>query len=340
VLRALITGSAATALGGGALASLTFFFLQPKGAALVLVGLAALVWLVDHEHRNEQRRFALPLSFALGAALVGAGGIAIWGLDPFTTLLTVADGNVAMNHLNLSYAPLALAVGLAALIGVACYRDRLFDRVTVLLLLLQAGLCGSVLHLPDLWHLTINAFPLLMLTARLAAAGSRERPRPRGWRLAMGGLLALVVGIGIVRAVSRNVRDARLAREWIDVLGGIIDGEEFFAFTFLPSFYLELETLNPYYNSVLYTASHPEAHFERNVDILTRRQPRFVLADYSSVEKYGHTLDNPVDRFIRGRYRRVHELAHTTGVIEVWELRPDGRSSPAETNRPNRRENP
>jgi hypothetical protein len=80
-----------------------------------------------------------------------------------------------------------------------------------------------------------------------------------------------------------------------------------------------LRVPDPYYNSVLYVGANPERQFQRNVATLEKVQPPYVILDYSSVAKYGHTLANPVDRFIRLHYSRVHTIAHGAGALEIWE---------------------
>lgn len=318
-----------TAFAAGVTAGLTFFFLQPKGGMLLAASILALALPEGVERRwptgqvvtggSELHRAGLRLlRFGMGAALAGLWGLWLWGLNPVTSILTVARGNVAMNHLTLSYWPLAAALSVAALVGVASYREGLWDRSTVVLLLVQGALWGATLHLPDSWHLAINAFPLVLLLGRLAAF-SLDRLRARAWRWTLAGLFFVVVLLGVGRSVSRNVSDTVAAREWLDEMEAIVDGHEFYAFTLLPSFYLELQTPNPFYNSVLYTGSHPAEHFERNRAILARRRTPFVIADYALVERYGHDPANPVDIYLRREYRLIRSIRHGQGVLEVWE---------------------
>lgn len=316
----------------GAVAALTFFFLQPKGAVLLAVGVVALA---ARPKSGWPRRAAGPaasasagreagaqlLRFGAGALPVGLWGLLRWGLEPISALLTVARGNVAMNHLSLSYWPLLAFVAVFALVGAACYREGLWDRATAVLLLLQAALWASTSHLPDTWHMSINAFPLVLLLGRLAAQ-SLERVAAPAWHRTLAVLFSLALLLGLTRIVIRNAADSRITEEWMREMESILNGQEFYAFTLLPSFYLELQTPNPFYNSVLYTGSHPTWHFERNVETLVERQTPYVLADYEMVERYGHSLDNPVDVYVRRHYRLARSIRHETGVFEVWELIP------------------
>jgi hypothetical protein len=322
-------GSAAAA---GAVAALTFFFLQPKGAVLLAVGVVALTWRswfgrprrpMDPvtEVWGGREAGALLLRFGAGALPLGLWGFWRWGFEPVSAVLTVARGNIAINHLFLSYWPLLAFVTVATLVGVACYKEGLWDGATAVLLLLQAALWGSTLHLPDSWHLSINAFPLVLLLGRLAA-GSLERIPSPAWHRALASLFGLALLLGLTRIVTRNAADSRVAEEWIEEIASTLNGQEFYAFTLLPSFYLELRTPNPFYNSVLYTGSHPIQHFERNVEILAARRTPYVLADYAMVERYGHSLDNPVDVYLRRHYRLSRSIRHETGVFEVWEIIP------------------
>jgi hypothetical protein len=290
----------------GALASLTFFVLQPKGLVLLLLGLGSLLL---------SGRVALYLT---GAAAAGLLGFLRWGLNPVSAVLTVARGAAEMNHLTLSYLPLLGALGLVALVAWASHREGLLDRKGVILLLLQLGLWASIAHLPDPWHLWINAFPLILMVGRLAARALGRGPS-QAWRRSVRVLFAVVALGGALRLITQNVAETRWAEVWIREVGGLLGDADFFAYTFLPSFYLELGVANPYFNSVLYTGAHPADHFRRNVDILAERRPRFILLDYTSVEKYGHSLENPVDEFIRRHYRRLWILPHSRGALEIWE---------------------
>jgi hypothetical protein len=230
----------------------------------------------------------------------------------------VGRGNLEMNHLTISYVPLAGFLGVAVLLAVAAWREGLLDRDGRFLILLQAGLWASTVHLPDTWHLWINSAPLLLLAGRLAGR-VLSRPQTKVFRGAVVLLFSIVVLNGGGRAVAQNISNTRVTRAWIPALREILGDEEFFAFTFLPSFYLELQVVNPYYNSVLYTGHHPEEHFLRNVQILREREPRFILLDYATVEKYGHTTENPVDAHIAGFYQKAFELEHSAGTLEIWE---------------------
>ena len=58
------------------------------------------------------------------------------------------------------------------------------------------------------------------------------------------------------------------------------------------------------------------------MEILAARRTPYVLADYAMVERYGHSLDNPVDVYVRQHYRLARSIGHETGVFEVWELIP------------------
>jgi len=129
----------------------------------------------------------------------------------------------------------------------------------------------------------------------------------------------IVILNGSLRSMAQNVSNSRVTRTWVNQLKELVGQERFFAFTFLPSFYLELQVPNPYYNSVLYVGSNPPEHFQRNVAILSEEAPRYILLDYATVARYGHVLNNPVDDFIRLHYRKAWELPYESGTLEIWE---------------------
>jgi hypothetical protein len=192
----------------------------------------------------------------------------------------------------------------------------LLDRFGRSLLILQGGLWASTAHNPDFWHLWINSFPLLLLVGRSGGRSFSQTATP-GWRRGLA-ILFSVAALGVMGgSVVRNISDARATRVWLSELRSHLGNEDFLLFTFLPSLYIELKVENPYYNSLLLVRSHPREHFERNVAILSEQQPRYVILDYGSVQKYGHSLDIPVDRFIREHYSRA--WPHGGGTLETWE---------------------
>ncbi|MBT8395705.1 MAG: glycosyltransferase family 39 protein [Gemmatimonadetes bacterium] len=338
MIRTLKTRRLIDAFLAGVLGGVTVFFLQPKGGILLIVGLVTLPWLGmksvgdafggtrvesgpagSRDLPGRRSIIAPPVaSYLGGAAVVGVTGLVFWGLNPAQAVFSMARGTVAMNHLSLSYLPLLGFLSIAGLIGFASQREGLLDSVGKLLVAIQAGLWLSTAHLPDLWHLWINSFPLLLMVGRLGGR-SLNRPLAPAVRGVIAGLFGIVLMAGVGQSVVRNLDHTRVTRSWISGLNDVLGGEEFFAFTFLPSFYLEFRVPNPYYNSVLYVGNHPPEHFQRNLETLSDRRPPFVLLDYASVEKYGHTLENPIDRFLRRNYRRAQSIPHGQGTIEVWE---------------------
>lgn len=319
LLRFLEQRSVPRAAAAGILAAGTFFVLQPKGVVLLLVGFAIVLWSLHTSDRPSTRGGILAGAYLGGAAVPLLGGAALWGSGPVASLLTVAAGNVEMNHRTMTYLPLAGSLGLLALVAWGSWLAGRLDRRVGFLAILQLALWVSTAHLPDPYHLAINAFPLLLIVGRVGP-GVLGRWSRRSQIAITAGMVALA-GVAASQIVARNIAETRIAHYWIAEMERRLDGREFFAFTFLPSFYLELGVENPYYNSVLFEQGHPAEHFRRNVQVLREHRPPFVIADYSTVERFGHTGDNAVDEFLRTNYTQVETWPHSFGVIEIWQRR-------------------
>lgn len=294
----------------GAVAGAVFFVLQPKGAVLIALGLAV--------GATSRSRRAL-LGFVAAAAVVLSAGFAVWGAGPITSLLVIASVLVQMNHGAIIYASVLVAVALATVAAAALHHIGRLDRTAGFLLLLQAALWLSTAHLPDAWHLMVNGFPLVLLYVPIGDHWMQGAPRRV--RHAAAFALAASLLIGASDAIRDNIERTRSTDRWLSEVELRVGGDSFFAFTFLPSFYLELQTPNPYYNSVLYESSHPAEHFRRNVELLTLHEPDHVLADYSTVAKYGHQKNNPVDDYLREFYELAEVIRSSSGRLEIWSRR-------------------
>lgn len=301
--RALVAG-----LGAG----VVFFFLQTKGVVL-LAGLGAAPFLAP---RPLKFRLLSVLAAGAGFGAVALAGYGCWGSGPFVAPLRVAGGYLTHAHRTLSYLPLGISIFLCGLLGWGLAAFRLFTPATRFILLMQCGLILGTLNLPDPQHLLINAFPGLLL-AGLVLHHLFANHLSRLVHRVLLGLGLVLVHLLCLLVVTHNRAVTATSRDLIATVTRIVGPDRIFVTPFLPNFYFELKKNNPYYDDISTSTIAPAAHLERNLAVLKREQPRFVLTNYPMVAKYGHDRNNPLDTYIESAYAPREVL----GDLVVWERR-------------------
>jgi hypothetical protein len=297
---------------GGTAAAAIFFINQPKGVATLLFGAGFLLYLTAQGEADAKGL----VSFVAGAVPVLLAGLIFWGTEPLTNVTSIAVKYVRMNHLTASYLPVTffflIVIGLALLL----LRDGQYRGAVIFLSLFQFLLLFFNFYNPSLFHVRVNCFPSLVLVGILISAMAERSLIANPYRRIRLLLTFLLVVYAAIIAVQ-NREETRWNEAVIARLKSIVGGEKIFSFPFLPNLYLELGKEDPYYNDVLFTAQHPEEHFLRNREILARENPMFIISSHSLVERYGQTFDNPIDRYIQGKYVPFEDCAN----LKVWRRR-------------------
>ncbi len=127
-------------------------------------------------------------------------------------------------------------------------------------------------------------------------------------------IVIIISGYLTYLKISENIRKHQIYAQEIIILKKIVGDEKIFSFPFISNFYLALKKPNPYYNSVLLENLNSEEHFKKNLEILKREKPKFILAQYNVVEQYGFTKNNIIDAYMRQAYKKKYSL----GALEIW----------------------
>lgn len=284
------------------------WLLQAKAAAVLA---AALVLFTTSSHRWRA------VSAYLGGVLVG-----------LLPLLAIAPLPVLWEHLVTfplqHYLPVNQTAYLTWLVLAILYAAltpgwrRGSDRWEVGWWWLGMWLLVSTLSRTDVFHLIINAYPLIPLTlARLQSA----RGQPILARAAVGVASVGLVTLGAVSLVTAGVHAASIGWEnWIALrnpklehVRQLVDavappGSPIYAGPFLPNVYFELQRPNPTRFNILLTGHHPPAFFAQAATQLQQHPPVLALVNYASVQQFHHSLDNPVDQLLRYSYRPIGSL--------------------------------
>lgn len=97
----------------------------------------------------------------------------------------------------------------------------------------------------------------------------------------------------------------------------VIGNDNIYSYPFLPNMYFELHKSNPYFNDVLIENHLPKEYFEKNLEILKKEKPKFVILDYVIVNKYYQKHENIIDNYIQEKYQKTTSFSD----VEIWEIR-------------------
>jgi hypothetical protein len=304
--RMLADGRRRDAAASGALVGLTALFLQHRAAA-VAAGIAVVLLC------RPGRRYCLPVFTA--AVMVGAAPLLYW--PPQTIIghlvLFPLQHYSAVNQI-LPVAPAIAALGWLA----AGWTIRGHINTTAwLLFFVQPFLLASTQR-ADLSHVSQNVFPMLALLPAVIASKTARRGDWFVRRVSIYIILILPAAIAIAPLLVRRSLDENTRQYLVREVRATCAGSEYmYAGPFLPGWYFEVNKLNPTPYSVMLTGFNTAAQYDAAAKALARAAPPCALTDYAMVAKFGHGLDNPVDRYLADQYTAVH----TWGNLKLWRRR-------------------
>lgn len=316
-------------VAAGVLAGVTGLMLQTRGAAVVMVGVVALV---------AARRLRPTLAYAVGL-LASLLPLLAWPLPLLWQHLVVFPARHYLAPNFLSPRLLLLALALLAAIGAAAIVVRPRGRGYWLLWLTAVLLVASVGARADPIHLAAVAWPLPVLY--LALLDPLSRWSHGAWRvLARGGaayvgVLASAVLLGYVTAFAGlwwavtppMPWSARLVLRdpfWATVAAAVdrhsARGEPIFATPYLPMLYVAAQRPNVSRYNVLLSQLHPPDFFTETAERLRARRPPVVVRQRSSFAvRHGFHRDGTVvDVEIDAHYRVVEEWPEIGLEVLVW----------------------
>jgi 4-amino-4-deoxy-L-arabinose transferase-like glycosyltransferase len=320
LVRALRTTSRVWYAGAGFLLGAVALFLQTKGLAL-----AAAFCVILTYHAIKRTVSPGRAALVLGAAsLLPLAALTLW---PPRLLWQVLIEWPAANYLTInrvSWLPLVVTGILFGIVGVALSRSTprrpTQQRADILgvLVCVQPCLFMSIFSRPDVQHIYWNSFGVIIFVVVLlyeslprVSAWVTVHPRIVFYRAPAAFLLLISLTVGILAlAVERDFRRATAH----------MHAQEIYAHPFLPGLYFELGARNPYPHDSLFERAHSAEAFEKNLDVLRREHPKYLLTNYQTVEKFGYRRQNRLDDYLASAYAERSSV----GPITIWERRTEG----------------
>jgi len=301
--RALESGSRRQILWSGLLSSLTFWFLQTKGLALIFSLASYLFFLFLFKKQNIYIR---QLAYYLVFSLVPLAGLFIFGSMPilyqYLFIFPVFNYHGVINNSLYLWGSFML-LWLASVIFLV--RRNQSEKI-FLLLYLQLILLLLALSLPDWFHIFLALVPFYVL-----------------WPLAMEKILAFRrlfkwLGLGALFVLAGLLAWPSLERAWpksfrllaghqllAQIARNCQQGQYLYAGAFIPGVYFESRKLNATPYSWLITNHHTEEQFQSARDALAAKPPECAVLSPLFVGKYGYNHDNAVDNYIRQHYKVI-----------------------------------
>lgn len=294
----------------GSLVALIFYFLQTKGAAVALASALFLTFLVYKKYLINKNI----LYFFSGYALIFIAGFFAWGLNPILDPLTVGSGYVEITYYNISLTPFFLFLIIFLCILLLLIRKNLMNINIGFIIVLQIFLIFSILNNPDIWHVYTNSFcAIILLIVLLRTVFLQLNIYIK--KFVFTPVTCAIFLFVLLYATTNHYNSSVFISDGIQKIKKIVGDQNIYAFPFAPNWYFELGKNNPYRNSNLLEKNSPTEHFEKNLAILKIENPKFILTDYSAVEKYRHSYKNVIDEYIRENYIENSKIS----TITIWE---------------------
>lgn len=294
----------------GMLTGGVFSILQTKGLALAGV----IVLLLCFEAKRKQISLSALTAYILGFCAVIGVAVGIWGTEMILSLVAVGRGYLAYNAI--SNTPLVLFVSIAGSIFAWAWHAHPEQRRMIrLLAAYQCALVASVLNRPDVPHLILGLFPLVLLCAIVSndirMFVGRNVMDARWMRIIMIVVLVLLgISGGWVRLkrlnISKNIRNE---------VAHFVKHDTFVAWPFLPGLYFELHKNNPYQVSVSESLAIRPDIASLMLETLEKENPRYAITNYVAIRKFNYR-HNPIDDYIATKYHLVRSYEGQLVVLE------------------------
>lgn len=305
LLRALCRPSSRDNVMAGVLAGVTFAFLQHRGLAVVAAALITyfLLWLRGFQWRVVGDA----MQFVLASLIVPALLLVVFTPGALYDSLYQFP---AVNYWQVNRVdPTPLLAAFAAIAVFAWYLRKQQSDLILFLEVLQCLLLLSIVMRPDMSHVLAVIFPLLCLLPLVVARFVRTRPD--SILNVSSAALWMTFGVFLVGAAARLVLFSGDAapKMLAYVRDNCTSSPYLYAGPFMPGVYFETGKLNATRYSVLMTGLNTDAQFRDAAADLSRLAVPCAVVNYTMMEKFGYSRDNPVDRYLDEHYRVVFEVA-------------------------------
>jgi len=294
----------------GILAGLTFYFLQTKGIAIILVLVAYIVYLIKIK-KLDPKSISI---FATGVAGVFLLGLYFWGVAVWSAPIQFAQSYLFSNPVSMFLVVLAFLLTAFLYLYLAKRYPAQKDRL-LLFTILQMALFLSILNRPDIYHIFLNAFFLMLMIVvfvyNILQPYQDRLPELRFMYLGF----VLFIFLTILLRFAINFEEHQKTKVFLSDLSIIVQNEKIFVTPFMPGIYFELRKNNPYYTSVLETLIGDQGLLERNFGVLKNESPQFIITNYKITGDLYYEK-NEVDAYIEKNY--IAKKYYRNGAI-VWE---------------------
>lgn len=290
------------AFSSGILAALIFYFLQTKGLFIIL-GLFLFflfLWL------RKKILFQHLLFFVGGLIIIFALGYLAWGQVVFTAPFLISS-----NYLEINDGKYISFISSILLTIFSIWYLKRKDKINLSILFLfviQLCLFGSILNCPDRAHIALNLFPLIIILALLLKTILAKHQFSNLMFKKIIKILfcvfVFVVYLFISKRFINELSGARQVEAILNDMKEITRDEAIFTHPFMPGLYFELNKPNPYYTNVVETIQGDELFLMKNFEILKEQQPKYILTQYSVVNKFNYQ-STIIDEYIFEFYQPI-----------------------------------
>lgn len=198
-----------------------------------------------------------------------------------------------------------LAFLLIILLFLAWLLNARNNRLILGLSVIQLSLLISTYSRPDYYHLTLVAFPLLIVLPLAWQEISRLQLVVRFFAQAV---TIVILALFIWPSLPYLLDLPRLTVKKNNYLINFIKNNcqataQLYAGPFLPYLYFETLKRNPLPYSWLLTGLHTTEQFLTARQLLEKDPPACAVLNYQEVEKFNYNRNNPVDEFIKNNYQ-------------------------------------
>lgn len=300
LIVALIKRRAVYFLIAGLFTGGVVFFLQTKGIVLSVGVLLFLMWCVD---RGRIRSYHVLLYLA-GVVVLPTIAVTVWTPSLLYRYLIEWPSSHYLAVNRVSLLPLILFIATFALAYysvVVLKQNRL--RYPECIALVQVLMVVSILTRPDIHHLWVNSFMMIILCAYVAYRYGLEEVIIRSSTLRKVFMVSISFLL-IMFPASHAATAIPLERQTRAELASY-NIQSLYAHPFLPGYYFELGLEDPYPFYLLLTGFNTPQQFDEQLRVLQQHQPSHIFVNYTMVERFGFDIHNPVDAYIWEHYKKI-----------------------------------
>lgn len=310
-LKAFQTNNIKYYAASGFLSGITFWFLQVRGAALIIT-MTLLILIYGSKKIQNILLYYLSLLISLLPFLFWPINI-LWSNLIIFPFIYYLPGN------KVSYFFIFYALAILGIIFPVIWKSG--QKELWCLWWLQLFFLISVFHRSDYYHIIIQSWPLIILFFCFWESKKLKKISKFFFLMVLGHIyiVATVPFIYNLSFYFLNLSHTKpndwlmLKNKELNEITSYIDqntkpNEPIYAGPFIPNFYFESQRQNPTRHNLLFTNQHPLIFFLEATADLKQKKPPILILNYGMVAKFNYNRNNPVDNFIKEYYEMDKEL--------------------------------